>query len=257
MPFTFSHPAIVVHLSRTKLGLSLTGLIIGSMVPDFEFFMRMRITENIGHHWLGLLVFDLPLALLLCFLFHNIVRNLLVTNLPSFYSQRFAQFTSFNWNHYIATHKLNVIISISIGILSHLFWDAFTHHDGIMVLLLPVLSNNIQLFGFTTPVFMALQIVSSIWGLWAMYCYIKKLPISTATWANAKPTSFYWAILTPTTLLIFMLRLVLLPQYVTFWDVFMAAMGSIFYALIITSVMYAKKEWLNSGRHNSRSNKFI
>jgi hypothetical protein len=257
MPFTFSHPAIVVHLSNTKLGLSLTGLIIGSMVPDFEFFMRMRIAENIGHHWLGLFVFDLPLALLLCFLFHNLVRNLLVTHLPHFYAQRFVGYTSFNWNQYVATNKLKVIVSISIGILSHLFWDAFTHHDGIIVLLLPTLSKNIQAFGFTTPVYMLLQIISSIWGLWALYSYIKKLPISTATWVYAKETNFYWAIFTPITLLIFMLRLILLPQYLTFWDLFMASMGSIFYALIITSVVYTKKEWLSSGRNNSSSNKFI
>jgi hypothetical protein len=257
MPFTFSHPAIVVYLSNTKLGLSLTGLVIGSMAPDFEFFMRMRTAENIGHHWHGLLVFDLPLAMLLCYLFHNLVRNLLIINLPSFYSKRFNQFTSFNWNNYVAANKMKVITSIAIGILSHLFWDAFTHHDGIIVLLVPVLSKNVTLFGFATPIFMALQIISSIWGLWAMYSYIKKLPESTVTFTIAKHNNFYWVILTANVLFIFIVRLVLLPEYLAFWDVFMALMGSVFYALIVTSLIYTQKEWLNSGRHNSGSNKFI
>ena len=47
MPFTFSHPAIVLPLVR-KSGhwFSATGLIIGSLTPDFEYFMRMRIVDN-------------------------------------------------------------------------------------------------------------------------------------------------------------------------------------------------------------------
>jgi hypothetical protein len=152
---------------------------------------------------------------------------------------------------------MKVITSIAIGILSHLFWDAFTHHDGTIVLLVPVLSNNIQLFGFATPIFMALQIISSIWGLWAMYCYIKRLPEGAVTCAIAKHNNLYWVILMANALFIFIVRLVLLPKYLAFWDVFMAAMGSIFYALIVTSLIYTQKEWLNSGRHNSGSNKFI
>jgi hypothetical protein len=42
MPFTFAHPAIVLPLKHLpKRWYSLTGLIIGSMTPDFEYFIRM------------------------------------------------------------------------------------------------------------------------------------------------------------------------------------------------------------------------
>jgi len=36
MPFTFSHPAIVLPLTKARLKLSATGLIVGSTIPDFE-----------------------------------------------------------------------------------------------------------------------------------------------------------------------------------------------------------------------------
>ncbi|WP_262496247.1 DUF4184 family protein [Flavobacterium piscis] len=39
MPFTFSHPAIILPLKYLpKNWISLTGLIIGSLTPDFEYF---------------------------------------------------------------------------------------------------------------------------------------------------------------------------------------------------------------------------
>jgi hypothetical protein len=50
MPFTFSHPAIILPLKYfKKKWFSLTGLVIGSMTPDFEYFVRMRIQSNYSH----------------------------------------------------------------------------------------------------------------------------------------------------------------------------------------------------------------
>lgn len=41
MPFTFSHPAIILPLSYLpKKWFSLTGLIIGSLIPDFEYLLE-------------------------------------------------------------------------------------------------------------------------------------------------------------------------------------------------------------------------
>ena len=67
MPFTLAHPAIVLPLAAKKLRMSATGLVIGSMVPDFEYFIRMRTESKYSHTLAGLFWFDLPLGLLLCF----------------------------------------------------------------------------------------------------------------------------------------------------------------------------------------------
>src|SRR5665647_2066569 len=72
MPFTFSHPAIVLPATYLpKKWHSLSALIMGSMTPDFEYFIRMKDASKYGHTWTGVFWFDIPMGLLLIFLFHN------------------------------------------------------------------------------------------------------------------------------------------------------------------------------------------
>jgi hypothetical protein len=84
MPFTFSHPALVLPLyAAGKKYLSLPGLVMGSIAPDFEYFLRMKKgISYYSHTTAGLLYFNLPLSLVLLFVFHEIVRNLLILHLP-------------------------------------------------------------------------------------------------------------------------------------------------------------------------------
>ena len=101
MPFTFTHPAIVLPLTfLPRKWYSLTGLVVGSLTPDFEYFLRMRIESNYSHTLSGLFWFDLPLGILLTFIFHNIVRDNLYDNLPFIFSSRLIKFKEFNWNNY-------------------------------------------------------------------------------------------------------------------------------------------------------------
>src|ERR1700693_4633907 len=122
MPFTFSHPAIVLPLTLKKIRLSATGLIIGSMTPDFEYFIRMRNVSKYSHTYAGLFWFDLPLALLLCFIYHTIVRNSLFDNLPIFLKERFIIYKNFQWENYFQKNWKVVCISILIGAASHIVW---------------------------------------------------------------------------------------------------------------------------------------
>jgi hypothetical protein len=55
MPFTFSHPAIILPLAYLpKKWYSMTGLVIGSLVPDFEYFLRMSMAGYHSHTIAGL-----------------------------------------------------------------------------------------------------------------------------------------------------------------------------------------------------------
>ena len=142
MPFTFSHPAIVLPLAYLpSRWVSLTGLVIESLTPDFEYFLRMKIQSNYSHTLGGLFWFDLPLGILLAFIFHNIVRSPLIDNLPDFLKERFLIFDRFHWNQYFKKNYLVVVISILIGAASHVLWDGFTHHGGYFVEKLPVLAD--------------------------------------------------------------------------------------------------------------------
>src|SRR6188768_3414024 len=99
MPFTFSHPAIILPLTcLPRKWFSLTGLVIGSLTPDFEYFLRMKIQGHYSHTISGIFCFDLPLGILLAFIFHNVVRNSLFDNLPTILKSRLLAFKHFDWN---------------------------------------------------------------------------------------------------------------------------------------------------------------
>lgn len=130
MPFTLSHPAIVLPLRRY---FSLTGLVIGSMSPDFEYFVRMNLQSEYGHTFWGTFYFCLPISMIVSFLYHYYIRNSLIMNLPYFFQRRFARFKDFHWGNYCKEKWFLVIISILIGAFSHILWDSFTHKTGFFV----------------------------------------------------------------------------------------------------------------------------
>jgi len=165
MPFTFSHPAIVLPFCNSKSArLSLTGLVIGSIVPDFEFLIRLRETACFGHTLIGIIVFDMPFAILLSFVFHSLIRDTLIQNLPKFLRQRFSTFVSFNWLNYFKRNKRKFFLSVLIGILSHIFLDAFTHYDGAVASRHRFFFNEIVIMKHSFPIYLILQITTSLLG---------------------------------------------------------------------------------------------
>lgn len=234
MPFTIAHPAIILPLRKSKW-FSLTALIAGSIVPDFEYFLQMREVENVGHHWYGILFFDFPMALSFCFLFHNLLRNSLLVNIPNTLRNRFDGAYDFDWNKYAKTHKSQIALSLLLGIMSHLLWDGFTHHDGIFVLLIPAFSANI---GFAhLPVYFLLQVLFSIAGLISVIFSIVKMPAKTMSIKINASSKLYWPLFSIMLILILFIRLTIWPQFNTFWGIFMAVMGGICYTWLFTSII--------------------
>lgn len=134
MPLTFSHPAIVLPLSYLpKRWVSLTGLIAGSVAPDFEYFFRMKVYSIYSHTVLGLFWFDVPVAMMLAFVYHNMVKTAFIADLPGALYHRFAGYAVFNWSQHAKQNLPVVILSIIIGGASHLLWDSFTHITGCFV----------------------------------------------------------------------------------------------------------------------------
>jgi hypothetical protein len=144
MPFTFSHPAIVLPL--VKLGprwVSFTGLVVGSIIPDFEYFIRMQVKSEFSHTFSGIFWFDLPLAIFITILFHLIVKDSLLQNMPLFLRKRLIKFSTVNWLKYLVSNWTVVLISILIGSFSHIIWDSFTHFHGFFVERIPLLNIGI------------------------------------------------------------------------------------------------------------------
>ncbi len=119
MPFTFSHPAIILPLKKLpRKYISMTGLIVGSIAPDFEYFLRMK--SKYSHTISGILWYDLPMGILLAFIFHNLIKEALINNMPLFFQSRFLNLRDFNWNSYFKKNWYVVVVSIIIGICSHI-----------------------------------------------------------------------------------------------------------------------------------------
>lgn len=236
MPFTIAHPAIILPLTKSGR-LSLTALVAGSMAPDFEFFFQMREVENIGHHWYGILLFDLPVAILLCYVFHNLLRNLFITHLPAAFQRRFAPATGFNWNGYASANKFKVILSVIVGIASHILWDGFTHIDGMFAAMIPALHNNTGLSFFDVPVYHFLQLLCSVIGLAVMSVAVYAMPQIKPAGISGY-SKWYWPLLIAFVSIIFIIRITFWPQYNTFGGLAIASMGSITYGWLASSIIF-------------------
>lgn len=239
MPFTLAHTAFVLPILN-KPRLSQTGLIIGSMVPDFEFFIQMREVPNIGHQWLGVLLFDIPFALFMCFFFHNIIRDSFIKSLPETLNSRMSQHYSFDWNNYFLKNTIPILLSICVGICSHFLMDSFTHHDGFMVKSIPLLSRSYDTMGNYTIYFL-LQIFLSIIGLIIVIGYIPSLPKRKSKKYPTKYRTLYWTVFLFLFIIILGPRLLLWPHHNTFGGVLIAIMGAATYSWVSLSIIFKIK----------------
>ena len=233
MFFTFTHPAIILPLTYLpRKWFSLTGLVIGSLTPDFEYFLRMRIKSNYSHTIDGLFWFDLPLGLLLAFIFHNSVRDRLFDNFPTILKSRFSTFQQFDWNRHLKRNWLVVTISILLGAASHIFWDSFTHDHGYFVQTIPVLQNSVDFLGGQLPILKMLQHSSTLLGGLVIAYAIYKLPINKTEkeTINLK----YWTIVAGLTLTIIAVRILNGLELKQYGNVIVTGISAGLISLIIT-----------------------
>jgi hypothetical protein len=235
MPFTFSHPAAILPLAfLPKRWISMTGLVAGSLAPDFEYFLRMKVYSTYSHTWAGLFWFDLPLALLLAFLFHLVVRNSLIDSSPGFLFKRLHIFKNFHWTKYFKANLLVVIVSILLGITTHLLWDGFTHKDGQFVMAIEGLRKTFVIGGYTIPGYKLVQHISSlVGGVLVIYALLKFPEIKP--FETQKPGFRFWFLVSSITLLVIAIRLLSGLDYNEYGSVFVTAIAGGLIGLILVS----------------------
>ena len=237
MPFTLAHPAIVLPLIRKKLPwISSTAIIIGSLTPDFEEFLFFNDRKNWGHTWLGVFWFDLPVGFCMMFLYHNWVKKIFLPFLPAYITKRIGKYRDFNWNKYFFANIPGIMLSLIIGVMSHLLWDAFTH----MNLLHPHGLDSSEYLKDAQK-YWPLQAISSIAGM--VYCayvfhrrHISNLPPSNSI-ETKKLRPYYWigSIFLVTT--VFCSRLYFLtspPSYITYINY---SISGIVYAMLMMPLL--------------------
>jgi hypothetical protein len=179
MPFTFSHPAVVLPFLKIRhTYVSLSALVIGSITPDFEYIIKMKATGRYSHSIEGIFLFDLPVACILALVFHLLVKAPLVNNMPSYFYKRLTPLKEFEFLSYIKSNFLSFIVCLLIGIASHILWDSFTHSDDYFVKKFSFLSSIISIPGLVdVPIHVWLQHGSSVFGAGFIILIFHRQPV--------------------------------------------------------------------------------
>jgi Domain of unknown function (DUF4184) len=179
VPFTPAHAIAVLPFRRTRLNLP--ALVVGSLSPDFEYFVRLAPQGTFGHTWLGVLVADLPFSLLVLWLYQNYLKAGLYAVAPGLFPFREAERKAgpvarglMQW--------LIVVASILLGAATHLAWDSFTHKDSWPYEHIAFLQTHIPVFHWRVDMSTFLQVASSVAGmvvllvLWARWAGSERRP---------------------------------------------------------------------------------
>jgi hypothetical protein len=169
MPFTMSHAAAVLPFSRTRLPLA--ALMIGSMAPDFAYFLPNG-PGVLSHSVPGLFKFCWPAALLVWVVFVQLLETPTLALLPDGWRGAFRRSDrAFTLRNFALAS-----VAVMLGAATHILWDSFTHANTPMVDQVPVLeTTQVELFGKQFPLFRFLQHTSTVVGLVVLIAWAVRL----------------------------------------------------------------------------------
>jgi hypothetical protein len=169
MPNPLAHPAAAVPF--TKAGMVFSALVIGSISPDFWYVIRVG-PSYFANTLTGLFLFDVPVGLVLLWLFHTLAKWPLLSILPQGWQCRlFSQAQGFTWGP-VKRFGL-ILLSLATGSGTHILWDSFTHDFGWMVEHLTFLSTPIA----GIPLYSILQNLGTLLGIGILlYWFIRWFP---------------------------------------------------------------------------------
>jgi hypothetical protein len=167
MPLSPAHPAAVLPLQR--LGLPLSGLVVGSIAPDLPVYLPAGVSYGTTHSGAGIAV-DTVLGLILLCLWFLLVRDAVVDLVPTLRNRApaYGRLERRAW--------LMAPLAVAVGAATHVLWDSATHDWGFLVARLAFLRNEVG----PLPLFGWVQHVSTVVGtaVVAAYCLVqlRRLP---------------------------------------------------------------------------------
>ena len=122
MPFTVSHVAAVLPMVGRSEKLPAAALVIGSMAPDYPWFLTRGRTSQLSHSPLGVVTVDLAVGLLAFAVWRLWVQRPARDLVPRPLGERLPQPPG------LAVRGLPwAALAVVLGALTHLVWDSFTH----------------------------------------------------------------------------------------------------------------------------------
>ena len=125
MPFTGSHIAAVLPLTRSAR-LVPSALVIGSMAPDFPYYLPLPVAATLTHSLVGVLSVNVVLGVAAMILWHELLARFLTAISPTRLRERLP--SPRRQRQWSAGRTAMLIASLVIGALTHVLWDSFTHN---------------------------------------------------------------------------------------------------------------------------------
>lgn len=238
MPFTLAHPAVVLPLSKLNTKwLYPSALILGSMAPDFEYFLRLKPYATIGHMPLGFILLNLPICFLLYFIWTYWISPALIEYLPKELAYRLANICASKNRLERVFQLLLFSLSALLGMATHVFWDSFTHDGAFFVTRLPNLNHLV----LGLPIYKYLQHGSTCLGFAFIFIFIwRTTKKSTPLHRNVREKTCFWSMNLMLTAL-FMIALCTLLQLHALGSRVIAFIDSGFLALLFTSMIARRR----------------
>ncbi len=236
MPFTFSHPAIILPFAKIRSAyVSMSCLVAGSITPDFQYFLQMKLKGKIMHTWHGAFLVGLPVAVFLVLVFHLIIKRPLINNLPTYFKSRLNDLVQVDFLKRFKENFFSYLACLQIGILSHVLWDSFTHANTYFVEHMEFLSWKVEHEAFSDrPLFRYLQHISTLVGAILIAWYFHLLPTKRD---DHSPVNYgYWLVMLGFTALAFTVRSYF--GFRLFGDIVVSAISSIFIGLIVAGLVF-------------------
>ncbi len=199
MPLTFCHPLAVLPLRRfCPILLNFPALVIGSMSPDFGYYIGQFPMATFAHSIQGTFIVCVPIGILALFIIYTLWRPLCFM-LPQPHREALLTLALLQPPKSSLRSALIATLSLLFGAWTHTIWDSFTHSTGWAVQHMSILQAPlIKLSNTTLHTSYVLQQISTFMGgavLVAMYVsWLRRQPVIATNQNFSAERVRYWAI---------------------------------------------------------------
>ncbi len=243
MPLTFCHPFAVLPLRRfCPVSLNFPALIVGSMSPDFGYYIGYFPMATFAHSIQGTFIFCVPIGILALCIAYTLWRPLCFT-LPQPHREALLTLTLMQPPRLSLRSALMAAISILLGAWTHTIWDSFTHSTGWAVQHISILQTPLIKLGNTTlhASYVLQQISTFIGGavLVAMYVsWLSRQPVIATNQNFSAERVRYWAI-SIMAILAIALAVPMAAEMTSQFDGYMALRVFVFRSCVYSATIFA------------------
>ncbi len=148
MPFTPAHAAAVLPFFRVSRpaggGAVPAARVFGSMAPDAHYYVPLPLDRGLSHSLAGVVTADLAVGLVLFVAWQGLLARGVLAVAPDGLRRRLGPRRPAGLRYHLGgvVPVALVAVSLVVGSLTHVLWDAFTHHGTWATALVPWLEGT-------------------------------------------------------------------------------------------------------------------